>query len=205
MSRLARRPRRRFRHVARRDRRAGAGEPRIRSTPRQGGQPHLQPRTRSGARHVPAGRGRGSAGRRRLPGPGRLALAEHHLPPRQHDRGRLPRSPQQTEHQPAAEPAAGGRGRVPRRHRQGNRARPSAHRQEPEGRRRALPARRRRRLAGVLHRDGGRERDGRVPRGARGVRRRGSRRSCSSRSARTPGSSSAPIGTSWRPCRCRCG
>ena len=63
---------------------------------------HLQPRTRRRAGHVPAGRRRRSAGRRRLPRPRDVALAEHHVPPRQHDGGRLPGPPEQAERHPAA-------------------------------------------------------------------------------------------------------
>ena len=190
-----------FRHAARRDSRAPAlGEPRIRGTPRQGGRPYLQPRARPGAGHVPPGRRRRPSGRRRLSRARLVVVAEHHVPPRQHDGGRLSRSPQQAEREPAAQPAAGGRRRVPRRaSTRRSRSRVSASRRNPKDADAHYQLGAAVGLARVLHRHRRGQRDRRVPCGARGVRRRRDRSlAARSRSARTPGSSSAPIGTSWR-------
>ena len=80
-------------------------QPRVRGAAGAGRQPHLQPGARPGAGGLPPRRGRRSQRPRRLSRPGLVAVAQHHVPPRQHDGGRLSRAAQQAEHQPAAQPA----------------------------------------------------------------------------------------------------
>ena len=147
--------------------------------------------------------------RRRSPGCRRVSrarerpVAEHHLPPRQHDRRRLPgrRDPAQ-DGLPA--PAARDRRGVQRRDRPGARARARARRGRSARRRRALRSRRGHWPARVLRRDGRRQRP--AARSARPARPTTSTKRCSSstHAARTPGSSSAPTATSSRRWRCRC-
>ena len=134
-----------------------------------------------------------------------VVVAEHHVPPRQHDGRRLPRSPHKPNTLRLAAAAAGDGRRLSRRARQGHRAgarsasrrtrttptrtissaRPSACAPPTPPRSRAACAARfaRRARPTTKHENGPRPR---------------------SRSARTPASSSAPIATSSRRWRCRC-
>ena len=103
-------------------------------------------------------------------GPGDSALAEHHVPPRQHDRGRLPGSGDQAERQHGAR-AARSRGRFSAGAGEGDRARPDTDPEQSPRRRRALPAGRGGRPSCVVHRHCRRQCRRGVPLGPRGLQR----------------------------------
>ena len=105
------------------DRRAGRSPTRRRRPcARKAANRDLQPGSRAGARDLPPGGRRRPPGRRRLSRPGERAVAEHHVPPRQHDGRRLPRPRQPAEAPTRCPPPPEAVAGVQRRAREGARA-----------------------------------------------------------------------------------